>query len=228
MESLPKNDHFQWHKCTQDTGWSFESMFQWYWKFIQLYTFYPNHFKTSTTWPIPFIGWFLFQGVKKRYQVFLATMSQIPETKTLLYQTVRPDPRSHHRLRWFWNQKTVKLMSQRRSWWLKSGIHQLRLGVFIYHLFTRFIHSRWLFGISSINSYQFPKQDFPWNSRPISFPKCYLLGRYNFQTCPSLHQRTREIPKAVPISKPTPGQVRHNEGGTGNTLVCLICHLKTS
>ncbi len=38
-------------------------------------------------------------------------------------------------------------------WWLKSGLHQLRLVVEI-PLFTRdlYIHPRWLFGISSINS----------------------------------------------------------------------------
>ena len=44
------------------------------------------------------------------------------------------------------------------SWWLKSGIHQLIWS--IYHYLQGFIHPRWLFGISSINS-SFPFLGWP-------------------------------------------------------------------
>ena len=70
------------------------------------------------------------------------------------------------------------------SWWLKSGIHQLRLVVFSHYL-GDFIHPGWLFGISSISITEFSDKSLWWNPPATSgtfwgyaSPKVSLAGSW--------------------------------------------------
>ena len=54
-------------------------------------------------------------------------------------------------------------------WWKKSGDHQLRLVVFPM-IYKVFVHARWLFGISSINSMKRRKPWFEYESLPQVVP----------------------------------------------------------
>ena len=66
-------------------------------------------------------------------------------------------------------------------WWLKSGIHQLIWS--IYHYSQGFIHPRWLFGISSINS-SFPFLGWPFCRGYVllSFREGKLINRNTQRT----------------------------------------------